>query len=161
VSSKPETTFIKSVNRHIADVYAEKMNNPFRSGTADVWYSGGKGDLWLEYKFVPAAPKRADLLADLSERQKLWLAGRLQEGRNVAVIVGCPSGGVLMLDRTWEVPITAEKFNAELQSREALAAWIRSITGASPCLSRELFSPPPASSRPRTVSLRPRSSSAC
>ena len=161
MAAKPETTFTKSLLRFLPNVYVEKTNNPFRSGTADLWFSGSKGDLWVEMKFIAAAPKRADLLADVSERQKLWLSGRLQEGRNVAVIVGCPTGGVLMLDRAWERPITAEKFNADIQSREALAAWIYAITGPSPCLSPELFSRPPASSRPRTVLSRPRSSSVC
>jgi hypothetical protein len=54
VSSKPETTFIQSIHRHLPkEVYREKMANPYRGGTPDVWYSGYKSDLWVEYKFIP------------------------------------------------------------------------------------------------------------
>lgn len=100
------------------------MNNPYRSGTADWWYSGAKADLWIEYKFIPRIPVRALIVPDLSPRQKDWLDGRLSEGRNVAVIVGCPEGGVLYRERFWLEALEPEQFRARVLERNALARWI-------------------------------------
>lgn len=127
MAAKPENTFISSVHRHlppVGDLHREKMNNPYRSGTADWWYSGLRADLWVEYKFLPKIPVRAAILPDLSELQKLWLRGRYNEGRNVAVIVGCPQGGVIFQDMSWESPMSPEKFQQLLISRQALARWL-------------------------------------
>lgn len=132
---KPENTFIRSVHRHIPEVYAEKMCNPYRAGTADVWYSGALGDLWVEYKWLPATPVRAVIKPDLSAQQRRWLDSRCAEGRNVAVIVGCPDGGVRFLRGAWSAGVTATRFRAELLDRRALADWIFASVGASPCLS--------------------------
>jgi len=94
-STKPENTFIKSVHRHLVDTYAEKMCNPYRAGIPDVWYSGFKRDLWVEYKFLPRTP-RGLILPNLSGQQKLWIERRKAEGRNVWVIVGMKEGGVVI-----------------------------------------------------------------
>lgn len=141
LASKPESTFIRGVHAHLRDVYFEKMNNPFRSGTADVWYSGLKGDVWVEYKYIPKIPKVAQIVPDLSERQKLWLQGRLAENRQVRVVVGCPEGGVIYKDGEWMQGISPADFRARLLLRSALAAEIREITGVSPCRTPALSSP--------------------
>lgn len=134
MSRKPENTFIAGVNKHLPTVYFEKTNNPFRSGVADSWYSGELADLWVEYKYIPKIPMRSKaILPDLSPRQRQWLADRLRENRNVAVIVGCPGGGVLYLNGDWDRPLTALEFQQKIQTRQQLAQWIFSITGASPC----------------------------
>jgi hypothetical protein len=135
---------MNSVHKHLRDVHFEKHNNPFRSGTADVWYSGRKADLWVEYKFVEIPVRGAtDLPIDLSARQLNWLRGRLSEGRNVAVIVGCKEGGVLLQNRAWEALFTAASFQPLVRSRQFLADWIRTQTGPSPCLTHpKLFSSP-------------------
>lgn len=70
------------------------MHNPYRGGTADVWYSG-KRDAWIEYKWINSLPKKGVLVPDLSGLQKHWLGSRFIEGRNVFVVVGCPSGAVV------------------------------------------------------------------
>lgn len=103
------------------------MNNPYRGGTADVWYSGRKADLWSEYKFLPRLPQRGIIDAkriDLTALQLDWLRGRYEEGRNVCVIVGCPSGGVILRDLEWEVGITPAEFTDRLASRVEIAGWI-------------------------------------
>ena len=124
---KPESQFISGVHKYLASarvLHREKMNNPYRSGTADVWYSAKKNDLWIEYKFLPRVPQRGVVTPALSEIQKLWLAGRYEEGRNVGVIVGCPAGGVILRDLEWENPILPSVFNQMIRTREELAAWI-------------------------------------
>lgn len=133
MAQKPETVFITSVHKHLPPkplLHREKMNNPYSSGTADVWYSGSKSDLWIEYKFLPRIPQRGSVkpLDLLTALQAEWLKGRHQEGRNVAVIIGCPAGGVLLRDRDWENEIPAKEFVSQLKSRPELGAWILAQT---------------------------------
>ena len=102
------------------------MNNPYSSGTADVWYSGKKADLWVEYKYLPRTPQRAQVSPYklLSSLQLEWLEGRYAEGRNVFVIIGCPDGGVVLCAPELRQDIPAETFRERLQSRVQLAEWI-------------------------------------
>lgn len=130
MAAKPETTFYSGVHKHLPTaLHKEKMNNPFRGGTWDFWFSG-KRDLWVEYKFV-VLPKRDTTLVDvtLSSLQVDWGAGRFAEGRNVAVIVGCKEGGVILENREWEHPLTCAGFKQRILSRAEVARWITNLTG--------------------------------
>lgn len=138
MSSKPENAFIRGVHAHLPKVYFEKMSNPWRSGTADVWYSGAQGDLWIEYKYVPKVPQRTSVTPNLSPRQLMWLSDRSAEGRQVVVVVGHPKGGVIW-HRDFSTPKSPAEFLAESKTRSELAAWIMSITGESPCRSRSSY----------------------
>ena len=129
MASKPETTFIKRVHRSLEGPYAEKNHNGYRGGTPDVWYSGDRGDLWVEYKYLPKLPARKPILPTLSALQAKWLAERAAEGRNVAVIVGTPTGGVIYRSMTWEHPLTTAEFCARLATTKHIADWIYSQTG--------------------------------
>lgn len=134
MARKAETTFIGGIHKLLPlGVYREKMNNPYRSGTADVWYSGRR-DMWVEYKFLPALPKRTDTLIvlDLTENQKIWLRNRCREGRHVAVICGCKAGGVVFNGLSWDQPISTAEFTSRVISRQAIADWVLSQTGAVP-----------------------------
>lgn len=129
MSSQPENRFIQSLHRLLPrTLHHEKMHNMYRGGTADVWYDG-LDDLWIEYKYLPRQPQRGNVVANLSELQKQWLRGRYDNGRAVAVIVGCPKGGVVLCRLEWEAALTADQFNARLQDKKSLAAWISQITG--------------------------------
>jgi hypothetical protein len=133
MSAKPENTFIASVHKHLPlknKLHREKMNNPYSSGTADVWYSGDAGDLWIEYKFLPRLPQRGvvDPTKLLTALQLQWLNGRYDEGRNVAVVIGCPTGGVLLRDRLWGCELPSSQFASLIRSRDDLAEWVVSQT---------------------------------
>lgn len=136
MAAKPETTFIKSIHRKIPEVYTEKMNNPFLSGTADVWYSGDLGDLWVEYKFIAKIPRSLSVLPAITPLQKRWLDNRYNEGRNVAVVLGVPTGGVIYRNQEWSVPLTSTELNNRLMSKDEIAKWILSQVGKSPCQSQ-------------------------
>ena len=131
MASKPETVFYESVHRHLPMFHREKMNNPYRGGTADWWYSAAR-DLWIEYKFLPRLPQRGSVwLCDdsvkqpmLSRLQQRWLRGRHEEGRNVGVIVGCPTGGVILRDLAWEEPLDVSYFRSLILPRQKVADWI-------------------------------------
>jgi hypothetical protein len=123
MSAKPETTFTSSVHKHTPkSLYRMKNNNSYTGGIPDCWYSGKKADLWVEYKFVPKLP--AELTPALTALQAQWLKERFTEGRNVAVIVGSPDGGVILRNLEWNNTISRTEFLRKLKSRAELAAWI-------------------------------------
>lgn len=134
-TTKPENRFIGSVHRRLPRTYAEKMNNPWRAGTADVWYSGDRGDLWIEYKFIERIPRSAEILPDLTPRQKRWLNNRFDEGRNVAVVLGTPTGGVIYRNKEWMRPLDHVTLAGLIVPRDEIARWIFSQVGASKCRS--------------------------
>lgn len=133
-SQKPENSFISAVHkRFIVKPHYEKMNNPFRAGGADMWYTGEVGDLWVEYKYIKRIPITADTIPDCSPLQLRWLANRHDEGRNVAVILGTPLGGVIYRDRAWLIPLSPVELHAKMKTKDQLAEWISNHTGAGKC----------------------------
>lgn len=88
MAKKPENQFIANVHKHITGVYCEKMFNPYRGGTPDVWYSGMGGDLWIEYKYIIRSVLPARIKPNLSAQQVHWIRNRIQEGRKVWVATG-------------------------------------------------------------------------
>lgn len=105
-----------------------KNNNPYVSGVPDCWYSAeGGGDMWIEYKFVQRIPVRSLVKVELSALQRQWLSERYKEGRQLAVILGCKEGGVLLNDLEWESDINPNEFHTRLQDRRAIAMNIYSI----------------------------------
>lgn len=136
MSKGPENTFIGSVHRHLpVDLYRMKNHNQYNGGIADCWYSGRAGDLWVEYKFI-VPPKRESTLVDLcsgknpelSALQQQWLRARHDEGRRVAVIVGCKDGGVIYEQCDWECPRSTESFKRKILTRQNVALWIAERT---------------------------------
>lgn len=99
-----------------------KNHNIYNGGIADVWYSGARADLWIEYKFI-AIPKRPDtqIKIELSELQQNWLKARHSEGRSVAVVVGSKDGGALFMGDSWDKNVTAGDFIKLVLPRTALA----------------------------------------
>lgn len=132
MASKPESNFRLKVEKKLPPtLHREKNANPFRGGTADCWYSGDKADLWVEYKFLPRVPQRGSVTCErlgLSPLQLQWLRGRYTEGRNVAVVVGTPAGGVIMCDLAWEKTHTVEGFQKKIVPVEDISQWIIQIT---------------------------------
>lgn len=131
MSVKPENTYIGKVHKLLPrTLYRMKNNNAFTGGIPDVWYSGTHGDLWVEYKYLPTVPKRSvvEPLKLLSPLQTKWLNERHAEGREVAVIIGCPIGGVLLRDKHWEASISATEFSTLIKSNADLAKWIAGKT---------------------------------
>jgi hypothetical protein len=123
--SGPENTWIVGMHKHLPDhLYRMKNHNQYNSGIADVWYSGSCRDLWVEYKFVEV-PKRDDTIVvpGLSRLQAAWLASRASEGRNVAVIVGCKEGGVILHSSQWE-GLPAKTFRESILTRKLTAGHI-------------------------------------
>ena len=139
MSAKPETTYIALIHKRqiIKTTHKEKMHNPYRSGTPDCYYSGVKGELWVEYKYTTRIPIRAntEIVPDLSPQQEVWLESRYLEGRNVAVVLGSPEGGVIYRRMARFNPIFPAEFRRQMKSADDIAAWIFENVGAGACLS--------------------------
>lgn len=129
---KPENTFRQGVHRYKPKrVYQEKTNNSYRGGIPDDYYesNGSPGSLWVEYKYTARIQRELHLTAKsaqpkLSELQQKWLDRAYANGQQVAVIVGSPKGGIVLTDRQWIKPITADYFEENLLSRQELMQWI-------------------------------------
>jgi hypothetical protein len=113
MSTGPENRFIAAIHRQLPkELYREKMHNPYRGGTFDVWYSGNKADLWIEYKWGNNS---------LSALQLKWGEGRHKEGRKVAVARGFASGKCTWYTRPEEW-VNAE--NGFVGTKDTLVEWI-------------------------------------
>jgi hypothetical protein len=138
MAAKPETTYYSAVHRNLpkmSSLYREKMANPYRKGTADVWYSGPKADLWVEYKFnVLPARMTTPVAIDLSSQQLLWIKDRLRDGRNVWVIVGTKEGGLIFRDGNLHAlltnPVVAKSAFAAALPHRKIAEAITTHCGA-------------------------------
>ena len=140
MAAKPETTFINSIRRLIPDVFSENNNNPFRSGQADIWYSGRLGDLWVEYKYTKPLRPLTPFRPDTSALQNRWLGNRLDEGRNIAVVVGHPGGAIVYRAREWLVSAPFGEHLERSITRKELATWILNQVGTQ-CKSLEQSRP--------------------
>ena len=131
MSSGPENRFIASIHRLLpTTLHWEKMHNQYRGGTADVWYSGWKRDLWVEYKFVDKIPRVGCIIPDCTELQKEWLRDRHAEGRRVYVLVGHPKGGVLFVTPAeWEEGLGVLQSGREMTKQEIVSWLVFQATG--------------------------------
>ena len=99
-----ESGFTSSISKKLpSQVFSWKINCRFANGTPDAWYSGPKGDIWVEYKYLKKLPKTT-VKPKLSALQLKWLRDRFHEGRNVAVVVGSPEGCLVYTHMDWENP---------------------------------------------------------
>jgi hypothetical protein len=131
MSRGPENRFIASIHRLLKGLcHFEKMHNPYRGGTADVWYSGFTQDAWVEYKWLPRVPKRGVVKPKLEPLQREWLRGRFLEGRTVFVVIGCPAGGIVFpLLKDWEEGVLVSQIR--IMPKKELANEIYTLVGRS------------------------------
>jgi hypothetical protein len=86
--------------------------------------------LWIEYKYKKIDIPRAQVVPDLSKLQQRWIKGRQEEGREVWVILGTKTGGVIykryddMVDG-----ITPLAYLENIMTRKQLAETIAAYTG--------------------------------
>lgn len=126
-----EADFTRAVHDKLPPtVKAWKIRDDYQGGVPDAFYRRRDGQpgrpLWVEYKFLKAAPVRDTTLVvpGLSELQKLWLREADQAGEQVQVIVGIPGEGVVFTLEEALRGITAGKFRERLLPYRALAAQI-------------------------------------
>lgn len=126
---KPENNFIAGVHKRLpAAVYRMKTNNPYVAGIPDCYYSGKRGDLWAEYKYVAKLPARVPVKIELSALQRQWLEGRDAEGRNVVIIVGHGKDGIILRVNNLDEELTAYDFRERMVAQQYIAEWIAEQT---------------------------------
>lgn len=133
---KAETLFIRRIHREMDRIsggpYHEKNNNPFSSGTPDVYYSGSKADLWVEYKFITNLRLSGGMVrTSLTPRQRLWLRQRWAEGRNCRLIVGSYFGHLIIEGPDFNPDVLGADLKASLMSDEDIARWLIQFCGPS------------------------------
>jgi len=125
-----ESQFTQKINRKLkaAGVYCLKIQTLMNNGVPDCWYSGPKGDLWVEYKYRKDLPKKdsTTFLPGLSGLQEHWLNNRYHEDREVAVILGSPSGHIILTDLEWNDKTITSKGLPETDA--SVVEWIKSKT---------------------------------
>lgn len=121
-----EHSFVQGVHRRLsAAVYRWKINARYANGVPDAYYSGPKGDVWVEYKWLPRTPRRHFKPAKkLSALQAKWLRDRSSEGRHVAVVVGSPAGAMIFEHHSWEYAAPSGQWIAHAE----VARWIEQQT---------------------------------
>jgi hypothetical protein len=127
-----EHGYIRSIHTHLPKkgLTIWKINDNFRGGVPDAYYSGSGGDIWIEYKYVKRLPKREDtqIIPQLRPQQIKWLNTEHNYGRNVYCVVGSPDGGVVLEHPHWTSGITMLEFAKRSSSQKELAAWILTKT---------------------------------
>ena len=98
------TRIHQKVKRAWPTLYFVKVKMMYVSGIPDCYYSGDTADLWAEYKYRSTTPKREDYQLDheVTALQEEFLTGRKKQGRQVALIVGCPNGTAIYTEYEWE-----------------------------------------------------------
>lgn len=93
-----ESSYTRKINKLLRpSVYAWKISDRFTAGIPDAYYSGPANDLFVEYKLIVKPPKTTKQCAALSGLQQKWIRDRLEEGRDVAVVVGLGTRAGLIL----------------------------------------------------------------
>jgi len=135
MASKPETRFYEAIHRKLSpDVYREKMANPYRGGTWDMYYEGFGKILWVEYKFTVKLPGELDLTnvakkPSLSKLQQAWGSRLARNAQQAAVILGFGEGryrqGVILRPLDWGKTYRKEEIEAMSSSIEDIALFIQ------------------------------------
>jgi len=90
-----EKEFINKVHKHLpTSIYRWKINDPYHGGVPDTYYSGNKGNCFIEYKYQEELPKRdtSKLKINLSAQQRIWLTTQHEHNVNVLVVLGTRVG---------------------------------------------------------------------
>lgn len=135
MSSKPETGIYRGVHNWLErlkpTVYSEKMYNPLRGGTPDMYYEYRRS-LWVEYKYAKLPLRDSSLVIyAVSDLQEDWLMRQYKNGLEPWVIVGThndkhkPMGAILKLPREWRSGMKCGPFRAKLMTLEGIAQAIQ------------------------------------
>ena len=124
---KRETTFYSGVNKLLLKgIYQEKMFNPLRGGTPDMYYELRR-NLWCEYKYEPLPTRDTTLVAcNVSPLQEDWLDRNYANGHAPWVIVGThlgrtPMGVILKSPQEWHTGMPCGSFKKRLVTQQELA----------------------------------------
>lgn len=125
-----EHSFIDAVHKHVPATptfLRWKVADQFTGGKPDCYYCGTRSDLWIEYKFIKALPKRdkTKITIDLSQLQIDWLSHLDRCNRPVWVIVGAPKQAVILSIKETLDGVTCAQFKARALTFKELGSRIK------------------------------------
>ena len=126
-----EHGFIKSVHRHLpTDIFSWKIHDTFTGGVPDAMYAGPASILFVEYKYLKLPKKKTTVIkTGLSALQLQWLDKLYIYNATPAVIIGTPSGGIILTNQEWHKELKLKDFEYALNTKE-LSNWIcKTING--------------------------------
>ena len=132
--SKDEHAYIRSIHKLLpvtkGDLLIWKIADRYTGGIPDVYYSGTRAPLWVEYKYIPKLPKRdgTRMPVSVSPIQQLHLTAEQARGVNVALIIGCEDYNVIVTDDFMDFEIFTEQFKILSRSKREVAEWITKQT---------------------------------
>ena len=122
-----EHSFIKSIHRTLpSDLLVWKIHDTYAGGVPDAMYAGNAGTLWVEYKYVPALPKRDSTLikTTLKPLQLQWLNKLHMSNQKAALIVGIEDTALILLVNDWTANITKEYYIEHKVNRSLIKDFI-------------------------------------
>jgi len=124
-----EHGYIRSVHRHLpAEMHKWKIHDNYAGGVPDCWYAGPHGNIWVEYKWIAALPKRGSTVIkpNLSAQQLAWLIKMSGQDISCACIIGSPDGGILLTETDhWEHGLVKSVLNkANVLPAKDIARWL-------------------------------------
>ena len=122
-----EHGFIRYVHSKLSPALRKwKIHDTFAGGVPDAYYLGPRSDLWIEYKYVKALPKRltTTIKTSLSELQKEWLDDLHRCKRPCVLVIGHEQRAVVLGGGKWNTEITADEFREASIHRKELVGWI-------------------------------------
>jgi len=98
-----ESQRIRNLHKYLpSDLLVWKIQDTWHRGVADCYYSGPKGDLWVEYK-SQTRTKLTAMRPRLSSLQLAWINKQSGFGRTVWVVVLTDDGHFILKDPAdWE-----------------------------------------------------------
>lgn len=128
-----EHGYIRSIHRKLPKtLYVWKINDNYQGGVADAYYSGPKGDIWVEYKYINLPKRPTTMLPEqfgLSDQQLGWLRDRAGEGRNVSLVVGSDYGDLILTDTdAFDIRMSQADFKSSAVDKNSTVAHILNYT---------------------------------
>ena len=123
-----EHGFVKSVHSHLSsDVYKWKIRDTYTGGIPDVFYSGPRCMMFIEYKYIKKLPVRSktNIKCSISPLQHLWLHRMYDQGHKVAVVLGVDHEALIMqYPKVWKEPISKKYFQDNCVPFKQVTTWI-------------------------------------
>lgn len=118
--------------RNAGIVKAWKINDDYQGGVPDSWMLGIYNDLWVEFKFLKAIPKRDGtvIVPKLSPQQLEWLMTLQSHNKKALCVIGLPKQAIILADHgQWTTGITVRDARRMAMTHNELVDILTTICG--------------------------------
>ena len=99
-----EHSYVKAIHKALSpEVFKWKIHDTYAGGVPDTFYSGPKGFVWVEYKYIKKMPVQGTttLKNTLSALQAVWLDRAVDHGQRVIVVYGFEDKALILENKEW------------------------------------------------------------